>query len=341
MSTNLFSVGPQGSDRGSSSSSEFRPPYQWAADPAAVPLGKVCIEAPPKLIGNTAIYKFKIGQGNLRYSQLPYAEGDVSTQINILIQNLGTAAYEDIDYFALYENGLPDQAGHAGEHLVTDGTTAHWTPLDNGNPVQNIQIVIVEPDDMDQFIYRFQENTTILGYQIRCDSGAFDVAAQIDGVTITGLSQTTTSGFVTYAASGLNTAATGQELSIVITGSVTPSQGAIVITYQATVPPSDPVQNITVILPTPTNMVQFLYRFQGPATILGYQIQSDTGTFDVTAKLGATDITGLVANPTTNLFASYAASGANTASIYSELNLEITGVSAATNGKIVITYVPI
>lgn len=341
MSTNLTSVGPQGSARGSSSTSEFRSPYQWSADPAPVPLGKVCIETPPTIIGKVAIYKLKIGQGNLRYSQLPYVEGDVSTQINILIQSLGSAAYEDIDYFALYENGLPDQAGHAGEHLITDGTTAHWTPFDGGNPVQNIQVVIVSPEDMDQFIYRFQENTTILGYQIRCDSGAFDVAAQIDGVTITGLSQTTTSGFVTYAASGLNTAATGQELSIVITGSVTPSQGAIVITYQATVPPSYPVQNITVILPTPTNMDQFLYRFQGPATILGYQIQSDTGTFDVTAKLGATDITGLVANPTTNLFASYAAYGANTASIYSELNLEITGVSAATNGKIVITYVPV
>lgn len=341
MSTNLTSVGPQGSARGSSSASEFRSPYQWSADPAPVPLGKVCIETPPTIIGKAAIYKLKIGQGNLRYSQLPYAEGDVSTQINILIQNLGSAAYEDIDYFALYENGLPDQAGHAGEHLITDGTTAHWTPFDGGNPVQNIQVVIVSPEDMDQFIYRFQENTTILGYQIRCKTGSFSVAAQIDGTTVTGLSQTTTTSFVTYPASGANIAASGQELSLLVTGSTTPSQGVVIITYQATVPPSDPVQNITVILNAPFDMTQFLYRFQGPATILGYQIQSDTGTFDVTVKLGATNVTGLVANPTTATFASYAATGANSASIYSELNLEITGTTGATNGKIVITYVPV
>lgn len=28
--------------------------------------------------------------------------------------------------------GLPAQSGHAGQVLITDGTTATWTPLDGG-----------------------------------------------------------------------------------------------------------------------------------------------------------------------------------------------------------------
>jgi hypothetical protein len=145
MTTKLFSVGPQGPPPGDTLPAiEFRNSYQWAADPAPVPQNKICVELPATLKDNVAIYDFKIGQQNLRYSQLPYAEGDVSAQINAAIAKLdplpdqtGKDGYflstDGRDAFWAIVNTLPDQTGQSGKFLTTDGVRASWGMVSGGS----------------------------------------------------------------------------------------------------------------------------------------------------------------------------------------------------------------
>lgn len=100
----------------------------------------------------------------------------------------------------------------------------------------------------------------------------------------------------------------------------------------------DRVQTVTVILDEPVDGTYFLYRFQGAATVLGYQIKCATGNFDATVKINSTAVTGLDTNTTTSSYASYTASGANTASSGNELNLVISSSSTPADGRVIITY---